>query len=1404
VSGPSKRLAELSPKEKRELLAQLLRKKAIESAGTSSSSSLPVVVADRSGRYQPFPLTDIQQAYWIGRGGAFELGNVGAHLYWEFETPKLEPKRLGLAWQRLIDRHDMLRAIVLADGQQKVLRDVPPYQVAVLDLRDDDAAEVASQLDAVRQRMSYEVFSVDQWPLFDIRVSRLDDQRALIHVSTDLLIADLKSIEILLHEWFQLYQNPEAPLRPLAISFRDYVLAEQALQESGVYKLAQEYWCRRIPTLAPAPEVPLARSPGSLSRPRFSRRSATLERKRWLRLKARARELGLTPAAVLLSAFAEVLGVWSESLRFTINVTLFNRLPLHPQVNDLVGDFTSLNLLEVDNSAGDTFRARTRRIQERLWNDLDHRHFSGVKVLRELARIQGGASRAAMPIVFTCNLAQDVESLENARSLFLPGRLVHGITQTPQVWLDYQVFEEVGALNVNSDAEVGALNINWDAVEGLFPEGLLQDMFEANTRLLERLEDEEEAWQETTRHLTPLRQLEQRAGINATAESVPEGLLHALFAAQVPQRRLEPAVVTSHRSLTYEELDRRSNQVGRRLRQLGAHRNALVAVVMEKGWEQVVAVLGVLRSGAAYLPIDPELPTERRWSLLERGEVNLVLTQSWLDEKLEWPERVQRLSLDNEELAGVDDHPLEPASGPEDLAYVIYTSGSTGLPKGVMIDHRGALNTVIDINQRFEVGPEDRVLALSSLSFDLSVYDIFGTLGAGGTIVVPDASATRDPVHWSELMEREKVTIWNSVPALMEMWVEYLAARSTRRSCSLRLVMLSGDWIPVTLPARIKTLVEHVQLVSLGGATEASIWSVLYPVEDVDPDWKSIPYGKPMMNQRLHVLDEAFEPRPVWVPGLLYIGGIGLAKGYWRDQGQTGASFIAHPRTGERLYRTGDLGRYLPDGNIEFLGRKDFQVKIQGYRVELGEIEAALTQHPAVREAVATAAGEPRGNKRLVAYVVPHQGQSPLISELREHLREKLPPYMLPSAFVLLGALPLTPNGKVDRRALPSPDVVSLHTAGEFVAPRDALELQLAQMWKDLLGIQRVGMRDNFFALGGNSLLAVRLMGRIEQVCGKSLPLDTLFQAATIEHLAGILRQEESLPDSLLVAVQPKGSKLPFFCIHPIGGNVVCYAELAHGLGSDQPFYGLRARGLHGEQESFSEIEAMAACYIEEIRAVQPEGPWLLGGWSMGGVVAFEMAQQLQRQGQVVGLLALLDVEAGELDEDQDARHPAELFIEDWASQFGKQVTFSEKRFQQLARDGILTDEQTDYVLEQARMAELIPPDVGALQIRDLSRVYMANARAARSYVPHVYPGQVTLLKASERPPETARDRALGWNELSAGGVEVHVVPGNHYTMLRQPHVQVLAARLRACLDEAQRMVSSIMVPKSPRESDRA
>ena len=1098
------------------LAAAIQESKAGKGDNEEVVAALPEIIPDPENRYLPFPLTDVQQAYWIGRQGSFALGDVACHIYLELESTDLNLERFELAWQQLIERHEMLRAIVLPGGQQQILEHVPPYRIEHLDLREHQPEDRASQLEAVRARMSHQVLPPERWPLFEIRASLLDDKRTRLHISFDLLIGDAWSFQILFREFSQTYGEagtlPPAP----ELSFRDYVLAEIALQNTALYRRSLDYWQQRVPILPPAPELPLATNPSSLGSSRFTRRSARLEPPMWQELKRRATQAGLTPSVALLAAFAEVLTCWSKSPRFTINLTLFNRLPLHPEVNDIVGDFTTLTMLVVDNSSAGTFEDRARHLQQQLWDDLDHSYVSGVRVLRELMRTRGEAPQAVMPVVFTSALNQ-AQKTQNASTFGGLGEVVYGISQTPQVWLDQQVYEEGDALA-----------FVWDAVEELFPQGLLDDMFGAYCDLLQRLVDEK-AWQESSFQLVPAEQLAQRGAVNATETPLPaEELLHMLVAKQVTERPSQVAIVAPDRTLNYEELFRLSNQVGHRLRRLGARPNRLVAVVMEKGWEQVVAVLGVLQSGAAYLPIDANLPRERLWYLLEHGEVELVLTQSWLDENLEWPDCVQRLCVSDLALEGVDDKPLEPVQTSGDLAYVIYTSGSTGLPKGVMIDHRGAVNTILDINRRFGVDADDKVLALSSLSFDLSVYDIFGTLAAGGTVVLPEAWATRDPSRWAELMVREKITIWNSVPALIEILIEYLVGSSETLSDHLRLVLLSGDWIPVTLPGQIKSSVKDVRVIGLGGATEASIWSILYPIEDVDSKWKSIPYGFPMANQRFHVLNEALEPCPVWVTGQLYIGGVGLAQGYWREEEKTSSSFFAHPRTGERLYRTGDMGRYLPDGNIEFLGREDLQVKVQGHRIELGEIEAALAQHPGVRLGAVTALGPPRGNKRLVAHVVPRDTQPPGIDELREFLQTKLPEYMVPSTFALLDALPLSSNGKVDRQALASLDLAPPDLGEGFEPPRTPLEKTLAEIWGQVLGVERVGIHDNFFDLGGDSLRAIQVMMRLQQA-GVEEDIQQLFASnpqqlfkyQTIAQLAEALAPPEPSPRDVLSVEKP-------------------------------------------------------------------------------------------------------------------------------------------------------------------------------------------------------------------------------------------------------------------------------------------
>ena len=1066
------------------------------------SSPLPPVIPDLTQRHQPFPLTDIQHAYWFGRIGAYELGNVATHVYFEFDNDNMNIERLNLAWRSLVERHEMLRAVVLPDARQQIIEQVPPYSFRVIDLRGKDKAFVAAELAAIRREMSHQVLPSDQWPLFDIRVVRLDNDRIRLHLDFDALIADAYSLFLLMKEWLRLYKAPNLVLPPLELSFRDYVMAERTIENSVLYKNDQAYWLRRIPDLAPPPDLPLSKNPGEVAKPRFARRSANLDPQKWSRLKNRLSGEGLTPSGLLIAVYAKVLSAWSKSSRFTLNVTLFNRHQLDPHVNEIVGDFTSLSLLEVNGGAMKTFSAAARSLQEQLWRDLDHRLFSGVHVIREMARQRGGWQRAVMPVVFTG--AVSLGSFEHDASVLSQmGELNYSITQTPQVWLDHQAYEQNGSLVYN-----------WDAVEELFPEGLLDDMFGAYSRYLEHLADSEEhddrAWSGAF-PLIPQSQMKKQAGINATKAVVSTETLHSLFLSRATENPEKTAVISSSMSLSYETLSRYSRNIGWRLREEGVLPNTLVAVVMEKGWEQIAAVLGILYSGAAFLPIDPSVPMERLRHLLNDGQVKFILTQSLLEDKIEWPEDITIFPVDKIENWG-DDAPddLPFVQTCDDLAYVIHTSGSTGLPKGVMIDHRGVVNTILDINKRFNIGSEDRVLGISALNFDLSVFDIFGTLAAGGTIVLPDPSAAKDPGNWLTLIKQEGVTIWNSVPALMQMLVEYVTGIGDRIPDSVRLALLSGDWIPVDLPEKIRTIARHPEIISLGGATEASIWSILYPVNKVDSQWNSIPYGLPMANQQVYVLNENMKNCPEWVTGQLYIGGIGLAKGYWGDKQKTCANFIRHPESGIALYRTGDLGRFLPNGHIEFLGREDQQVKINGYRIELGEIEFALKQVDTVNDAVVVAVTDPEGNKYLTGHVILNKTNRNSEQKLKNILKKKLPKYMVPSYYFFCESFPVSANGKIDRIKLADSKGVSLRASkAAYIAPENVIEQEVANIVQKLLGIEKVSVKDIFFEIGATSMHLVRLQNKLNDTFEKTISIVDIFEYPTISSLASFIDKKD-------------------------------------------------------------------------------------------------------------------------------------------------------------------------------------------------------------------------------------------------------------------------------------------------------
>jgi pyochelin synthetase len=1094
VSAPAGALTQELRQSLRSNKDQIVR--LLRSSRTHAETAVAAIAADSANRYEPFPLTEIQHAYWVGRDGARE-GNVATHLYVELDCASLDVERLNEALCRLIERHDMLRAVVNADGRQQIQAAVPRYRISVTDMSAASPDAVDRAMAATRETLSHQSLAPDRWPLFDIRATRLPGSRLRLHVNLDLLILDAWSIFLFFSEWSTLYRDLDATLPPVGISFRDYVCAEERRRDSESYRRAYAYWMERVKSLPPAPDLPLRTDPAARMAPGFTRREARLDKQRWLRLKATAREHGLTPSGLLLALYSEVLARWSSTPHFSLTVTVSQRLPVHRDIHNLLGDFTSLVIHEVDRRDGRRpFVEFARSLQQQFMTDLEHQDVSGVVVTREWAKAHGRSMQAVMPVVFSSGLVytggQEPGDLEQF------GRKVYSVSQTSQVWLDHHVMELQGELV-----------FIWDAAEAVFENGVLDAMFGAYCEVIERIADDPSVWsRRDVVRLPPEIEL-RREEANDTADVVPAGRLHAGFVTEALRHPDAVAVITPERTLTYGSLLNESAASADWLIARGLAPGQPVAVVMRKGWEQIAAVYGVLLAGGAYMPVDADLPVRRQLELLQIGDVRHVLTQPGALREGVSSAGYEVLELQagaqgsyGPQHARLLERPLD------ELAYVIFTSGTTGVPKGVMIDHRGAINTIAHVNRLYAVDRHDRVLGVSSLSFDLSVYDIFGLLGVGGALVLPDHRRGHDAVHWRELIQQHEVTLWNSAPQLMRMLIDSFTT-ADNDIASLRTVLLSGDFIPLDLPDRIRARAPRAQVVSLGGATEASIWSNYHPVEAVDLAASSIPYGKALPNQQIWVLDSALRPCPDHVKGRIYLGGAGLAIGYWKDPEKTAARFITHPETGQRLYDTGDLGRYAADGDVIILGRDDGQIKIRGHRVELGEIEAVLRQHPDVRFAVVVATAGSGDSRRLIAYLEVAAGASTMDAQsVKAYLGERVPDYMVPRDVVLMDRIPVSANGKIDYKALPA--VADEETRPERVLPRTDAERKIFEAWSRIFAGVEIGVTDNFFELGGDSILATQLVRELTTTLSLDLEMHELFEHLTIESLAALYESKLS------------------------------------------------------------------------------------------------------------------------------------------------------------------------------------------------------------------------------------------------------------------------------------------------------
>ncbi|MFI6584451.1 amino acid adenylation domain-containing protein [Embleya sp. NPDC050493] len=1052
--------------------------------------------APESGK---FPLALMQHAYWIGRSEAQPLGGVAAHLYTEFDTEPgdaVDPARLHAAARALIARHPMLRVRVTDDGRQEILPTAPGEVLRVLDLRDADADTVADRLDHIRDECSHQMLDIESGRVIDLRVTLLPGGRSRLHLDVDMVAADALSYRVLLADLARLYAHPEHPPAETGYDYRGYLAARPPLRRAAAERAAA-YWTERLPDLPGAPELPL-RSPLPADLTRVTRRHMWLdpeERGHW---SARAHAHGITPAMAFATAFAAVLAGWSATPRFLLNVPLFDREDLHPDVPRLVGDFTGSVLLDVDMSEQRSFLDHARALQLRMHRDAAHADHSGLHVLRDLARARG--EQVLAPIVYTSALGLGELFDPDVRRLF--GEPSWIVSQGPQVLLDAQITEVRGGLL-----------INWDVREDAFPDGVADAMFAAYRELLTRLGTTRADWREPIHELLPAAQRAVLDRVNATDGPRSHRALHDGFFAHAATRPHAPALVwgladTDGGSLSYGELADRARRVATALRTRGIAPGDTVAITLPKGPDQIVAALGVLAAGAAYVPIGVEQPPARRERIHRTARARLALDTDGAtgDSPL-----AAALAL-AEALAHPAEDLVPVPVDEESIAYVLFTSGSTGEPKGVEVPHRAAMNTIDDLVDRFALGPDDRALGLSALDFDLSVFDVFGLLSVGGAVVLPADEDRREAGRWVDLVRERHVTVVNCVPALLDMLLTAgAAAGSAGLGTGLRVVLLGGDWVTVDLPGRLHAQAPGCRFVALGGTTETAIHSTVYEVPagtELPSHWQAIPYGTPLRNVRCRVVDAVGRDSPDLVPGELWIGGEGVAAGYRGDPARTADRF--REVAGRRWYRTGDLARRLPDGILEFLGRADHQVKLRGFRIEPGEIEAALAGVAGVRRAVA---GVHEG--ALVAAVAAEADVS--IHRLRDAAEKSLPAHMIPEHIALVDELPLTANGKIDRRALAP--VWARGPAGPPPEPaRTDLERLIASIWQEALpaGTRELGRDDDFFALGGDSILATAIVGRLRETLGPdTATVRRLFASRTVASLATHLRTHERTPGRL-------------------------------------------------------------------------------------------------------------------------------------------------------------------------------------------------------------------------------------------------------------------------------------------------
>ncbi|MEA5601597.1 amino acid adenylation domain-containing protein [Nostoc sp. UHCC 0252] len=1374
-----------------------------------------------------FPTSFAQQRLWfldqLAPGNPFYNVSTALHL-----TGSLNFTALKQTFNEIVRRHETLRTrFVMVQQPVQAIAPSLTIPLPLIDLRNFDSPERDTRVQQIVTQEAQHPFNLTTGPLLRVKLLQLDEAEYLLLLNLHHIVADGWSIGVLIKELGVLYKalaedkrsySLSTLLPELPIQYADFAQWQrdwlQGVAANGISPLQSQlfYWQKQLNGISVL-NLPTDRLRPAVPSYRGAKQFLELPHSLTQALEALSYQEGLTLFMTMLAAFQTLLYRYTQQEDIAVGSPIANRN--RSELEGLIGFFVNSLVLRTDFSGNPTFRELLNRVREVTLGAYSHQDLPFEKLVEELHPERDLSYHPFFQVVFSLQNTP-IETLE------LPGltlSLFEFDSKTAKLDLEFHLWQDLESLK-------GQMVYSTD----LFDDKTITRMLGHFQTLLESIVANPEQRVSDLSLLTVQERQELLIDWNDTKRDYPENkCFHQLFEAQVQETpdaialnaRSAIALVFDDEQLSYNELNIRSNQLAHYLKKLGVVPDVLVGICVERSPEAIVALLGILKAGGAYLPLDPSLPQERLNFILEDAQVSILLTHSSLAPlfKESWGDLLSIVYIDKD-WATITQHSQENPNTcvtSDNLAYVIYTSGSTGKPKGVLLQHRGLSNLAASQIEVFNLQPSNRILQFASLSFDASIFEIVMALQTGATLYLANKESLLPGQPLLKLLREKAITHVTLPPAVLAI----LPAKSLP---ALQTIICAGESCTDDIVKRWWN--SQRRFFNAYGPTEATVWSTIAEISTIS---EKPPIGRPIANTQIYILDKHLQLLPIGITGELYIAGEGLAQGYLNRPELTIETFIPNPfndKKGARLYKTGDLARYRPDGNIEFLGRIDNQVKIRGFRIELSEIETVLSQHQSVQKAVVIVKENVSGDKYLVAYIVlnvemqrqslqrgepPQRAASNLSSLLRKFLKEKLPEYMIPKAFVMLDSLPLTASGKVDRLALTE---INSPASGlidkTFIAPRTPTESTLAKIWAEVLNIERVGIYDNFFDLGGDSLLTVRLMKQIHKHFERELPLSSLFLNPTIESLAiSLSSQADSLLWSPLVPIQPAGSNPPFFCVHPVFGVVFPYYELANHLGKNQPFYGLQPIGLDGKSSPLTRIEDMAAHYIEALRRVQPKGPYFLGGWSFGGWVAFEMAQQLQNSGEEVALLAVLDTLApipGSVPSlgsgfkfmlTTVVRYIWPFFLDYFyliiaiAKNKINSLTSRWANFNQIVR--FQTNLFSHLILKEDAPVNVIPEEsklrlLSELAIRPMFRVFYANSQAVLNYVPQAYPKRINLFRTKVQSSIAKEDPSMGWDQLTVGGTEIHHIPGNHLTMLRKPYIQILAAQLRACIEKSQNL----------------